>query len=74
MTLSETSAFAARLAEGPPIAQRLAKHEIYRGLEMSLEAALEFAIACVNIALATEDHAEGIRAFAEGRPPVFLGR
>lgn len=69
----ETLALATRLAEGPPIAQRLAKLQVYKGLEMNFETALQFAIACVNIALATGDHTEGITASAEGRKPFFKG-
>jgi len=70
----ETMALATRLAEGPPIAQRLAKLQVYKGLEMNFETALQFAVASVNIALASEDHTEGITAFAEGRKPIFEGR
>lgn len=70
----ETMAFARRLAEGPPIALRLDKMMIYKGLETDLETALAFQTACQNISLHSEDHTEGIRAFADKRKPVFHGR
>jgi len=69
----ETMAFASRLAQGPPIALRLAKMMIYKGLETDLETALAFEVACQNISLHSQDHIEGIRAFAEKRRPVFRG-
>jgi len=69
----ETMALATRLAEGPPIAQRLAKALVYKGLEMDLETALQFALACTSITLETQDHAEGIQAIAERRKPSFKG-
>jgi len=67
----ETTALATRLAEGPPVAQRLAKLQVYKGLEMDLETALTFAMACTSITLGTKDHAEGIQAIAERRKPSF---
>ena len=70
---AETMAFARRLAEGPPIALRLDKMMIYKGLETDLETALAFQTACQNISLHSQDHTEGIKAFAEKRKPVFRG-
>jgi len=69
----ETMAFARRLAQGPPIALRLDKMMIYKGLETDLETALAFQVACQNISLHSQDHVEGTRAFAEKRKPVFRG-
>ena len=69
----ETMAFARRLAQGPPIALRLDKMMIYKGLETDLETALAFQTACENITLHSQDHVEGIRAFAEKRKPIFRG-
>ncbi len=70
----ETMTFARKLASGSPIAYRLSKLLVYKGLETDLETALAFAISCVSIALSSEDHKEGIRAFAEKRPPEFKGK
>ena len=70
----ETMALARRLAQGPPIAHRLDKLLIYDGMSTNLETALNLASACESIALRSEDHKEGILAFAQKRPPVFRGR
>ncbi len=70
----ETMELAHRLARGPAVAQRLAKMQVYQGLAMDLEAALGLASTCLLISSATEDHQEGVRAFAEKRPPAFQGR
>ncbi len=69
----ETMTFARRLAQGPPIALRLDKLMIYKGLETDLETAVAFQVACENITLHSQDHVEGIRAFAEKRKPIFRG-
>ena len=70
----ETLKLAARIAAGAPIAHRLAKEEVRRGMQMDLETALAFSTTCSVIAGATEDHQEGIRALAERRAPEFKGR
>ncbi len=70
----ETLGLARRLAQGPPIAHRLEKVMIYKGLDSDLEAALAFGSACVSIALQSEDHVEGVAAFAEKRQPRFRGK
>ena len=67
----ETMALARRIADGPPIAIRLSKMQLYKGLEMDLETALKIAAACETITLTSEDHQEGVAAFREKRaPPV----
>jgi enoyl-CoA hydratase/carnithine racemase len=70
----EALSLARKIANGPPIAHRLSKMQVYKGLETDLESAMAFAVACVSIALSSEDHKEGIKAFAEKRPPEFKGR
>ncbi|MGH7341966.1 MAG: enoyl-CoA hydratase/isomerase family protein, partial [Candidatus Rokuibacteriota bacterium] len=67
-------ALARKIADGPPIAIRLAKRAIYHSLECDLRQALEFETYAQNICYETEDSAEGIRAFVEKRPPTFRGR
>jgi len=65
---------ARKIADGPPIAIRLAKRAIYHNLECDLRQALEFETFAQNICYETEDSGEGIRAFVEKRPPTFRGR
>lgn len=70
----ETMTLAHKLAANPPMALRLDKFMVYKGLETDLETALGLGVACEHMCLQSEDHLEGIRAFAEKRPPVFRGR
>jgi len=71
---SETMALAQKLAKQPPISLRLLKMQTYRGLEMSLEAALELAADGEAMTLKTEDHREALTAFFEKREPRFKGK
>jgi 2-(1,2-epoxy-1,2-dihydrophenyl)acetyl-CoA isomerase len=66
-------AWATRLAEGPPIAIRLAKRMMYKQLSMSLDNALEDAALATLAANYTDDVKEGIAAFHEKRKPKFQG-
>jgi enoyl-CoA hydratase/carnithine racemase len=70
----ETMALARRIADGPPIAIRLSKLQLYKGLEMDLETAMKVAAACETITLTSEDHKEGVAAFREKRRPQYKGK
>jgi len=69
-----TMDLARRIAQGPPIAQRLAKLQTYKGLTMDLETALHMAAACETITLTSQDHREGVAAFREKRAPAYRGK
>lgn len=70
----EGIALAQRIAERPPIAVRLAKLQLYKGLLTDFQSSLDIAAANQVIALLSEDHKEAIAAFREKRRPVFKGR
>jgi enoyl-CoA hydratase/carnithine racemase len=71
---AESLCLAERIAAGPPVAIRLAKESMYRGLQGSLRDALAREAAALNVCMETEDAQEGIQAFFEKRVPVFKGR
>lgn len=66
--------WAERLADGPPLAIRVAKRMMYKQLEMTLVNALEDAALSVQITNRSQDVREGTRAFHEKRKPKFVGR
>jgi 2-(1,2-epoxy-1,2-dihydrophenyl)acetyl-CoA isomerase len=70
---STTREMARKIAQGPPIAIRLSKLMLYRGLEFDLETAMKMAAAAETITLSSRDHAEGTAAFRESRPPRYEG-
>jgi len=71
--LNEALAVARTIASRGPIAVRLAKEALWRGRELPLEQALRFETDLTLLLQTTKDRAEGVRAFMEKRPPVFMG-
>lgn len=69
----EARALAKRLAAAAPRALALTKQALRRSLETGLESALEHEAELQGQAGATSDHAEGLRAFIDKRPPRFHG-
>ena len=67
-------ALAEQIAENAPVAVAAAKRAIDRGLDLDLEAALALELDEYEAVLRSEDRLEGLRAFAEKRPPVWKGR
>jgi 2-(1,2-epoxy-1,2-dihydrophenyl)acetyl-CoA isomerase len=65
---------ARRLAAAPTAAIGLAKRSINEAEEADLATSLAYEAALQDIAGRTEDHAEGLAAFAEKRDPRFSGR
>ena len=61
------------IAARGPIATRLAKEAVWRGLPQPLEQALRFETDLTLLLQATKDRAEGVRAFLEKRAPNFTG-
>lgn len=71
--LAEARRVADVIASRGPIATRLAKEAIWRGLEMPLEQALRFETDLTLLLQTTKDRAEGVRAFLDKRQPHFIG-
>lgn len=63
----------ARLAAGPPLAMAATKRAVNAGALVGLDEALERERTGQTLLLRTRDAAEGMRAFAERRPPDFEG-
>jgi enoyl-CoA hydratase/carnithine racemase len=65
---------ARQLADGPPLAIRMAKRMMYKQQEMTLANALEDAALSVMITNPSEDVREGTAAFRAKRKPNFKGK
>ncbi|WP_188817119.1 enoyl-CoA hydratase-related protein [Calditerricola satsumensis] len=72
--LDEALRLARRIAEKPPMAVRLIKEAVYKALDTTLQDGMEYERNCFYLLFATEDKAEGMRAFLEKRRPSFKGR
>jgi 2-(1,2-epoxy-1,2-dihydrophenyl)acetyl-CoA isomerase len=71
--VAEARAIAARLADMAPQAVALTKWALQASWTTSLEEQLEMEAQLQGIVGATADHAEGIAAFVDKRPPRFTG-
>ena len=72
--MDEARALAARLTRAAPLAQRATKEVAVRTQHMSTVEAIRFGETMRKVAGATDDAAEGMRAAAERRAPVWRGR
>lgn len=71
---ARTMAFARALAKRAPLAVRLAKAMMMRGLSLTLDQSLGDAALSVMVSNASTDVREGVKAFFEKREPKFEGR
>lgn len=72
-SLAEGRRIAAVIASRGPIATRLGKEAVWRGLAQPLDQALRFETDLTLLLQTTKDRAEGVRAFLEKRAPIFTG-
>ena len=72
--LEQAMELAATIARRPPIAARLAKQAVIAADETALSAGMETERRLFELAMATEDRVEGMRAFIEKRRPEFEGK
>jgi len=72
--LTETLAFAHRLAGGPPLQQRLIKRLVRQCERSDLKTSLEYTAAAMAVAQGTDDYREAMAAYTEERPGRFRGR
>lgn len=70
----EVAAFAAKLADGPGLAQRLTKQAVAQSLSNDLEGQLALEATLQSEAGFSRDFMEGVAAFREKRAPRFEGR
>lgn len=62
------------LADGPTLAIGMAKTMLNQSADLDLIRALDYEAAAQAIMANTEDHQEGVKAFAEKRKPKFSGK
>ncbi len=70
----EAGSMAKKLAEGPPIALKLAKYMLNFGTQAPLDVALKMESEAFGIILSTKDVMEGVSAFVSKRKPEFKGK
>jgi 2-(1,2-epoxy-1,2-dihydrophenyl)acetyl-CoA isomerase len=71
--LAEARAMADRLAASAPLALAMTKAALERSWSIDLDKALDDEARLQGLAGATADHAEGLAAFRDKRPPRFTG-
>ncbi|MHC6226875.1 2,3-dehydroadipyl-CoA hydratase PaaF [Pseudomonas sp. X10] len=73
-TVDRALAIAENIARKAPLAVRLAKEALLKAMDTDLATGMRFERHAFTVLAASEDRNEGIRAFQEKRPAVFIGR
>jgi 2-(1,2-epoxy-1,2-dihydrophenyl)acetyl-CoA isomerase len=71
--VGEAQVLAEHLAAGAPIAMALTKRALNRSWDATLDEQLDYEADLQGLVGASSDHAEGVAAFIEKRPPTFTG-
>ncbi len=72
--LSVANELAREISKNGPVAVRAAKRAISEGINVDLQTGLKIEQSAYEKVIPTEDRMEGLRAFAEKRPPKYIGR
>ena len=72
--MDRSLAFAHDLTRRAPLAMKLVKRAVKQSLSMDLNTHLDMVSSHMLITRPSEDHAEAIKAYEEGRDPVFKGK
>lgn len=72
--LSQAQEYAHKIAKRAPLAMKLVKRAVKQSHAMDLNTHLDLVSSHMMLTRPSEDHAEAIRAYEEGREPVFKGK
>jgi 2-(1,2-epoxy-1,2-dihydrophenyl)acetyl-CoA isomerase len=72
--LQAATDYAAQLAKGPALALDLARRNIYKALNATLQQTIDFELYASSVATNSRDAQEGVTAFLEKRDPEFKGQ
>lgn len=71
--MSTSLALAERIAANAPLSLRFIKQAVDRGMQVGIEAGLEYERYAAAIVVSSQDRVEGMKSFVEKRKPVFKG-
>ncbi len=71
--MATAQAMALRIAGNAPLSVRHIKHAVDAGMQVGLDAGLEYERYAAALVVSSADRLEGMRAFVEKRSPVFRG-